>query len=100
MKIKTEGKWEDFDLLAIEAQRLQDEWLAWNTKRMSHYGNTWLSEGMISGNVWPNWSDEDRKTNRQMLARLYDALDKAIINRPKGTHTRTALNRLRSFLES
>lgn len=100
MKLLVSGnKWAEFDTLALEASRAWDEWRAYNSAVNNRLGNTITTPGMITGNIWPNWSDEDRAENRRLLAIAYDAQDKAIKARPARVHKRTAINRLRSILE-
>lgn len=99
MKINTSDKWALFDEYAMRAAVAGQEWAAWNSAMMQTYGNENTDPGMIPGNVWPNWSDADRKRNRELLALFYDAQDKALKNRPHRVHMKTARNRLRSFLE-
>ena len=93
------NKWAAFDDAATKASAAQDTWRRFNSDRMQHYGNTITDPGMISGNVWPNWSDDDRKRNKELLAIFYDAQDAALQNRPARVHKTTALRRLKEFLE-
>lgn len=98
--MNTTDKWHQFDTLAVEASKAWDAYSNFNTSVNRRLGNTITTPGMITGNIWPNWSDEDRAENRRLLAIAYDAQDKAIKARPARVHKRTAINRLRSILEN
>jgi hypothetical protein len=93
-------KWEQFDRLAGDAYMCFVEWDMFNAEKMRQHGNKITDPGRISGNVWPNWPDGDRKRNRELLALFYDAQDKALKAKPPRVHMKTARARLRSFLEA
>jgi hypothetical protein len=92
--------WEPFDEIAQQIKDMSRDYHTWHAERMLHYGNKmFITHGMISGHTWPNWSPEDRKTNRDYLNKINEAKDAVLDLKPARIHKRTALNRLRCFLE-
>lgn len=91
--------WSKFDEMAIEASNAADAHEKFIGHCHAKNGTTWFDGGMISGGSHKNWPKEDRDESRRLLAVFYDAQDKALNAKPPRVHKRTAINRLRKFLE-
>ncbi len=93
--MKTEKDWSKFDAYAISAMNAGIRHSIHLKRCRKKYGNGTV----LSGGHCKEWPNEEKSKSRNLLALFYDWQNKAIKAKPPRVHKKTALDRLRTFLE-